>query len=147
MERKDFHIGPGAASLILVAVVVSMAVLGLLAVLDVRSDTKLTDRSTAMVEAQYGASAQAERDLAELDAVLLSAHREAQDDETFLSLVEERLPEYMTLDGDQVSWEREAGESSVLSCTVTVRNTGASDRVTWTKHLFESNVGAADMDF
>lgn len=147
MERKDFHLGPGAASLILVAVVITMAVLGLLSVLNVRSDVNLTRRSTQLITAQYDASAQAEADLARLDAVLVSARAQAQDDGSFLSLLAENLPEDMSVDGDLVSWDITVNDQSSLHCEVRVKNTAAADRLTWHCHAFVSSVGDVEMEW
>ena len=145
MERKDFHLGPGAASLILVAVVISMAVLGLLAVLNVRNDAGLTDRSTTLIAGQYEASATAESDLARLDAAVTLARQGAEDDDTFLGQLADALPENMTLDGDIVSWDVTA-DGAALHCEVRVSNTAAADRLTWIAHTFESSVGDVELD-
>ena len=100
MKRRGMHIGPGAPSLLLVVVVVSMSVLGLLALMSARSDAKLAARSRSFVEAEYEISARAEYTLAELDEVLA----ECVGAEDVLAAVAARLPEGFEMDGNIVSW-------------------------------------------
>ena len=48
MNRKSrVSFGPGAASLILIVVILSMSVLGILALMNARNDIKLCERSVA----------------------------------------------------------------------------------------------------
>ena len=62
MKRKSrVTFGPGAASLILIVVILSMSVLGMLALMNARNDIKLSDRSIAVVEAGYALNDKAER--------------------------------------------------------------------------------------
>lgn len=109
MERKDFHLGPGAASLILVVVVISMSILGLLSVLNVRSDVRLTERSSALIAAQYDAAVQAERDLMLLDSAVLQARAAATEPDGFFTVLSSLLPQHMSLNDDVVSWAVPAG--------------------------------------
>ena len=53
MERKGFRIGPGAASLLLLAVVLSMSALGLLALYSARSDAQMSERSLEVAQSVY----------------------------------------------------------------------------------------------
>ena len=147
MGRKELHIGPGAASLLLVAVVVSMGVLALMAMMDVRSDVRMTERSEQAVVAQYDASAKAERDLAQLDAVVAQALAGEHDEDASLDeLLEDRLPEGMEIEDDIVSWDVEVSGTSVLHCAARVSEDTGVGRVTWVTHCFESMVGAVSMD-
>ncbi|MFQ9447246.1 MAG: hypothetical protein ACLR4A_07780 [Christensenellales bacterium] len=45
MNQREYRIGPGAASLMLLVVVLSMSVLGMLALMSARSDENLSLRS------------------------------------------------------------------------------------------------------
>lgn len=147
MERRDLHLGPGAASLILAIVVISLSILGLLSLLQVRSDARLTERSTHLITDQYSASAQAEQDLARLDEAVLQARARSERGEgDFADVLAELLPGEMTLENDLVSWTVEANETTALSCAVRVRNSGGTDRLTWVRHLFESQAGSIEFD-
>ena len=71
MRRKsNVSFGPGAASLILIVVILSMGVLGMLALMNARNDAQLSRRSIEVVAAGYELNDKAERSVAELDGVL-----------------------------------------------------------------------------
>ena len=64
MNRKSrISFGPGAASLILIVVILSMSVLGILALMNARSDSALSRRSIDVVAAGYALNDRAERAL------------------------------------------------------------------------------------
>ena len=136
MKRREYHIGPGAASLLLVIVAVSLSVLALLALIDARSDHKLTERSIQFATSQYVSAASAERKLAELDAVLASCAEKSQDHESFLAAVMEKLPAGMEMHGDTVSWEEPTASGGTLACTVAIREPGSMPRYVWQEHMF-----------
>lgn len=51
MNQREYRIGPGAASLMLLVVVLSMSVLGMLALMSARSDENLSLRSAEVAAA------------------------------------------------------------------------------------------------
>ena len=63
-RRSRISFGPGAASLILIVVILSMSVLGILALMNARSDSRLSARSLQVVQAGYALHADAERQMA-----------------------------------------------------------------------------------
>lgn len=144
MKRRSFYIGPGAASLLLVIVTVSMSVLGLLALMSARSDEKLMQRSRDFVTAEYETAAQAERSLAALDALLTDCARAADGDAAYLALVADGLPEGMTLAGRTVAWQQagEAGRS--LRCAVALARWGEEPRFTWLEHRFGADAATEE---
>ena len=133
MNRKDYHIGPGAASLMLIVVVLGMSVLGILAMMNARSDNQLSMRSAEVAEQAYSLSSAAERSLAALDAVLFQCAGEAEDDAGWLTLVESKLPEGMTMSGRTVEGIEEGGERN-LKCAVELNEFGEETRMRWTEH-------------
>ena len=133
MNRKDYHIGPGAASLMLIVVVMSMSVLGILAMMNARSDNRLSMRGAEVAEQAYGLSSAAERSVAALDAVLVQCADQAEDDEGWLALVAEMLPEGMTLSDRTVTWTEEGGERKLV-CAVELNELGEETRMRWTEH-------------
>lgn len=146
MKKHDFHIGPGAASLILVAVVVSMGILGLLTMVTVHTDVTISQRSLEAVEAQYKASVQAEKDLQGLDEIVVQLLRETQDDDAFYEKLEMRLPVGMEIDENTISWDVPVLEQSVLHCSVKVSNSVKTDRILWVKHQYESFMDTSTFD-
>ena len=132
MKRREVHIGPGAASLLLVVVVVSMSVLGLLALMSARSDAQLARRSLEYTVAEYDRAAQAERSLAQLDGVLTACAGE----EDYLAAVSRQLPQGMTLDGRVVRWTESGDTGRSLCCAVELAEDGARPRFRWLEHQF-----------
>ena len=141
MNRREHRIGPGAASLLLVIVVVSLSVLSLLALIDARADHNLTRRSIDFATSQYTAAANAEYTLAALDEILVSCAENAQDGTSFWEMLANRLPEGMTLDGRTILWEETTDRGGTLLCAVEVQEPGSDVRCIWQEHAF---LGAAE---
>lgn len=139
--RKNFKIGPGAASLMLVIVVVALSLLALLAFIEVHGDIKLTRRSIDFAVAEYEASAQAEYRLAELDAVLVNCAEVSENEAAYIANVEAALPEGMTMTDGVVYWEQPTPEGRVLMCAVEVLPMDSDVRYQWLEHIFVSNSG------
>ena len=93
MKRK-VALGPGAASLILIVVVLALCMMAMLTQISARNDYNLCKRSAEMVQRVYELNAQSEQKIAELDTVLVKAQAEAGSDmEAYLEKVEELLPD------------------------------------------------------
>lgn len=139
MNRREYRIGPGAASLLLVVVVVSMSVLGLLALINARGDQKLTERGAQFAASEYMASAQAERRLAELDGVLVRCAQRVGSNEEYINLVLEELPDGMRMEKNIVYWEQESEYGRMLICGVEIKPLEAQVRYTWKQHIFAAS--------
>ena len=100
MKKRKIALGPGAASLILIVVVLSMCMLAVLTILSARNDENLSLRSAAMVSNYYRMSSASEEKLAELDAILVECATEASDDTAYYEAVAEKLPEDMIFDSE-----------------------------------------------
>ena len=140
MNRKEYQIGPGAASLMLIVVVLSMSVLGLLAMMNARSDNRLSMRSAEVAEQAYRLSSEAERSLAELDALLAECAAQAEDDDEWLDLVREVLPEGMTITGRTVHWIEKNDEGRMMVCEVEIEDFGAPQRTRWIEHKLHTQL-------
>lgn len=142
MRDREYHIGPGAVSLLLVIVVVSMSVLGLLALISARGDYKLTERAVVLAEAENAAAARSEKTLAALDAILKECAEGAQDEEACLAAVQEKLPENMALSGRVISWQEVSEGGRTLFCEAEIAPLGEDVRIRWTQHMFiaEANI-------
>ena len=140
MNRKDYHIGPGAASLMLIVVVLAMSVLGVLSMMNARSDNRLSLRSAEVAEQTYDLSAAAERSLADLDTVLVECAAKAEDDASWLKLVREALPEKMNLLGRSIYWTEKNEEGRRLVCEVELANFGEFPRTRWTVHKLHTQL-------
>ena len=133
MNNRKIALGPGAASLILIVVVLALCMLSMLTLVTARNDVNLGNRTREMIESVYALNDRAERRLAELDAVLADIRAEAAGTEDWLEELSDRLPGDMTLDGDIVSWT-EPGENRRLDCQVRVYPQGEAKRVEWVSH-------------
>ena len=138
MNKQKFAVGPGASSLILIAVVLALSVLTVLTMISARSDEALALRSVETRQEVYGLFADGEASLAKLDAVLVSCLAEnPADAEAYLAAVKEHLPEGMRLRKDRVSWT-EKTEDRALECEVRILEPGAPARTAWTSHRLDA---------
>ena len=86
MKRKSsISFGPGAASLILIFVVLTLSVLGMLSLMNSRSDKVLSARHASVTESVYTLNAQAEKHRAALDRILYTLRQVSQSDEEYLN--------------------------------------------------------------
>ena len=142
MKDREYRIGPGAVSLLLLVVVVSMSVLGLLALISARGDYKLTDRAEQFVVSEYSVSAEAEYKLSELDAVLVRCMSGAADDAAYIEAVEEALPEGMEMDGRIVYWQTDVVDRRTMVCEVEILPLGNPQR--FLRKVFRFEAMASD---
>ena len=100
--KKKSHIsfGPGAASLILIFVVLTLSVLGMLSLMNARNDRVLSERNAAVTESIYVLNARAENTRAALDEVLYVLAGGAQNDDEYLSALQLLLSVGMDEDDD-----------------------------------------------
>ena len=93
MNKRKVALGPGAASLILIIVVLSLCMMAMLTQISARNDYSLCARSAEMVQRVYELNTKSEKKLAELDTLLVTAQKDAADMESYLAGVKELLPE------------------------------------------------------
>jgi len=114
MKEYRFHIGPGAASFMMISIVLCMSVLGILTLMNAQNDYDLTKNSIAVTQIVYELNDRAEESLNELANALKNGI----------------LPEKMEREGDTVSWV-EAEGCRVLSCVVRIGDDG---KMQWISH-------------
>ena len=133
MNKRKVALGPGAASLILIVVVLSLCMMAMLTQISARNDYNLCARSAEMVQRVYELNAQSEGKLAELDKVLVTAQKDTTDMQAYLEKVEDLLPEDMTLEEDRISWT-EPLDNRNLECIVQLLPPGEKQRTKWISH-------------
>ena len=134
MSRKSrISFGPGAASLILIVVILSMSVLGMLALMNARSDIRFTERSMRVIEAGYALNDRAEKSLAALDAAAAACAETAEGDEAYLEALKARLPQGMAMEGRAIAWTETDGYRT-LDCAVELLPLGETPRLQWNTH-------------
>jgi hypothetical protein len=133
MNKRKVALGPGAASLILIVVVLSLCMMAMLTQIGARNDYNLCTRSAEMVQRVYELNAQSEQRLAELDKQLVSAQKDSIDMDSYLEKLEGTLPEGMTLEEDRITWT-EPLDNRNLECIVQLLPPGEKQRTKWISH-------------
>lgn len=139
MSRRRFQIGPGAALLMLLTVILSMSILGLLALASAKNDANLCKTSIAVAEEIYLLNDQVERSLMLLDEAVASAAG-STDEEAYLNKITEVLPDFMSLDGREVSWEESTGSGRTMQCVVRILPLGEFPRIQWIERRLVTNL-------
>ena len=134
MNRRDFQIGPGAASLLLIAVVLCMGVLGALSLVSAQGDARLSERSLKMAQSAAGLNVHAEERLAEMDVMLAEVSATVDDDGAYLAELSERLPDDVFLYDRTISWEEASDDGRRVTCAVDIAPLGEFPRLRWTEH-------------
>ncbi len=133
MNKRKVALGPGAASLILIIVVLSLCMIAMLTQIAAKNDYNLCARSADMVQRVYELNAQSEQKMAALDTVLLQARGEAEDMKAYLDKVKEMLPEGMELEEDRITWT-EPLDNRNLECIVQLLPLEETQRAKWISH-------------
>ena len=138
-KKSSISLGPGAPSLILIFVVLSLSVLGMLCLMGSRNDLRLSERSAQVVETVYQLNADAEERRGKLGALLAGCARDAADEDAYLEAVAAALPEDMSLTDRTVSWTHLVaweGMNSLrqLDYAVELAPLGETPRAKWVKY-------------
>ena len=140
MKRRGFQIGPGAASLMLIVVVLSMSVLGILTLMNARSDERLSERSVEIAEEIYRLDEKAEKSLAALDEALCALAGETRDETEYLTLLLGRMPEGMSLVGGTVYWQERGSGTKSMACAAEIAPLGTFPRCRFVEHRLLSGI-------
>lgn len=132
-QKSRISFGPGAASLILIVVILSMSVLGILALMNARNDMKLCERSVQVVQAGYALNVEAERKLASLDVIAAMYAAKSENDDDYAAAVRAFLPVDMNMNGREISWTVTDGLRT-LECAVRLNPLGKGQRFSWVNH-------------
>ena len=139
--------GPGAPSLILIFVVLSMTVLGMLAMLSAKNDYGLSVRSIQVVQAQYALNIQAEERRAEIDQIIAECRDNNDSLDALLAELSERLPEDVllekddTLDADIISYSVSDG-TRTIQCKLLIHDPELFEtRTEWLLHSMTAETG------
>ncbi|MEA4896976.1 hypothetical protein ACH6CV_17555 [Bacillota bacterium Meth-B3] len=139
-NAQRYRIGPGAASLIMIVVVLCLTVLSLLALIGARADYRLAERSREMVASYYDADARTQRALAALDSALIAARAEHADEQGYFGAVRHNLPEGWMPVGDVLRFTADAGAGRALVMAVELLPPGAAERYRVTSVTLEGDM-------
>ena len=148
MNRKKsvITLGPGASSLILIFVVLSLTALGMLSLMTSRNDFRLAERSASVTQAVYALNVRAEERRAELDALLLSCAKDASSDAEYLSAVSAALPDDVLLEDDLLLFTVE-DDSRMLDCALRIYPLSAPVRTAWARYNLTAETGDDSWDW
>ena len=133
MKQRKIALGPGAASLILIVVALSMCVLCMLTFISAKNDLSLSLRSGEMIQRVYALNDRSERSLALLDGVAAECAAQAADDASYRALVAESLPEGIHMEENMISWTESEGDRA-LECAAMLAPWGEMPRLQWAQH-------------
>ena len=136
-KKSSVSFGPGAASLILIFVVLALSVLGMLALMNGRNDLRLSRRSAQVVEAVYALNVRAEETRASLDELIVRQAESADSDEAFLEGLAQALPKGMTMTDRDIEWTESDGPR-VLHCALRLLSATEMPRTEWVRHSLTS---------
>lgn len=133
MKKHELRLGPGAASLLLVVVVLCMSILGLLSLMNARTDLRMARRSVEISEHMAALDVRAEEDFARLDALLASCG-DAENFEIYIARAAQLLPDGMCMEEDTVYWTVQEDETRILECAAQILPLGETPRIQWIIH-------------
>lgn len=132
-KKSSVSFGPGAASLLLIFVVLAMSVLGMLSLMNSRNDVQLSERSVSVMEAVYALNVKAEEARARADAVLYALSQNQNDQDGYLAAAGEALSNEMKVDGSVLSWDETDG-TRTIHCALEMLPPGSGQRTRWVRH-------------
>lgn len=103
-HREQSSVGLGAASLIMILLVLCLALMGVLSLMSARADLTLSRRYAQLAEGYANASAEAQAAIARLDEQLAEAHIATQDETQYAKA----CTAITEAGGAQVVWESDS---------------------------------------
>lgn len=133
----------------LVAVVLAMSILGMLSMMNARSDMAMARRSAQQAAAVAALDCASEESLALLDSILAECAAVSADDAAFLAGIETALPEGFILQDGLVCWTETGEGGRSLECAAKIAPLGAAEpRLSWAVHRHLAEIpGEYEGDF
>ena len=132
-KRSSVNLGPGASSLILIFVVLSMAALGMLSLMTGRNDLRLSERSAQVTRAVYELNRAAEERRALIDEILVRCREEAVTETGYREAVKNALPEDIEMEEELLIWTESDG-SRILDCALELCPLQSETRTKWIRY-------------
>lgn len=144
--KREFHIGPGAASLILIIVILSLSVLSVMTLTNARGDERLTARSATVVEAIGNLNVRAEKTVAQLDEIFLRARQESGDSVSYIENIRGMLPQQMEMKENIVSWAETDEDGRKLCCSIEILPMERAERFARIEHRLSSEFAEMELE-
>ncbi len=127
-KKSSITLGPGASSLILIFVMLSLTALGMLSLMTSRNDLRLAERSAQVAEAVYALNVRAEERRAELDGIVKECLENGN-----ITELEDVLPEDVELEDGLLLFTVDDG-ARMLDCALEIIPSGVGQRVAWARY-------------
>lgn len=138
--NKRFRLSPGAPSLVLIVVVLSMSIMGMLMFIRTQNDQRLSDRSLLVAKADALLMEKAEARYADLDNLTAICKNNTDNDAAFLKAVKSALPDGTEMEGRRISWQ-EDDQGRVLYAAVELAPYEENERLLWHTRTLYAEVG------
>lgn len=138
MNKTGYRIGPGAASILLVIVVVSMSILGIMALSESKNELRLSEKNAQFVKEKGRMETEAIRTLAHLDEILFTARKHADTYEEYIEYIKGAIPNGVALEEDFLSWTEGSINNRSLYLKIRILPLESSVRYEWTEHRLMS---------
>lgn len=132
---REYRIGPGASSLVLIVLVLALTTLGALSIMSAKSEIGLSERTLEMHNNYYAAAARAQDMIAEVDACLVMARRSEGE---YMDSVRALLPSWATLNGNIAEFSIDAGAERLLVVQMEILPPESAERYAIRLHSLES---------
>ena len=127
-KKSSITLGPGASSLIIIFVVLSLTALGMLSLMTSRNDLRLAERSAQVTEAVYALNVRAEERRAELDGIVKACLENGN-----IAELEDALPEDVALEDGLLLFTVDDG-ARMLDCALEIVPSGEEQRLAWVRY-------------
>ena len=146
MKKKSvIALGPGAPSLILIFVVLSMSVLAMLALMNAKNDLNMSRRSAEVAEIVAQLNERAEARHRDLDLLLAACMEEAGDEDEARALLATRLPDGVRLEDHTLLWS-EVMDERQLDCALTLVDGEGGLHTEWSRHRLITQLGDGETE-
>ena len=146
MKKKSvIALGPGAPSLILIFVVLSMSVLAMLALMNAKNDLNMSRRSAEVAEIVAQLNERAEQRHRDLDRLLAACVEEAGDEDEARDLLATRLPDDVRLEDHTLLWS-EVMDERQLDCALTLVDGEGGLHTEWSRHRLITQLGDGETE-
>lgn len=143
MNSNRFRPGPGAASILLVVVVVSMSILGVMALMQAKNEQTLSEKTALFVSLKSDLEAGAQKTLMLLDEILLNAGQNTETGDEYFQYIKEAIPDSVTMEDDFLFWTEGGVNGKTLFLKIRIFPPDSRTRFEWQEHRLISTDDAA----
>lgn len=133
-QPSEYRVGVGASSILMIFIVLCLTTLGVLSFVSAKANLSLTDRRTQQVTAYYESNARADALIAEIDAIISEARKDADSFEETLADRLNNLDDVVSFKDSVVSLRLPVGTTQALNIDLQVLAQDAALRYSVIRH-------------